>query len=212
MKQIIWITGSIGVILLFFYARQSNNTQTDVRSVPNSLLSASVLPQVGLPLSGDKARQARLKRGDTLALDQEELTKLLPSTIFAYQSVGVPNSSSVHLMGNSYTVAEQLYQKGSQKMKVSIADYNAAYTLYNVATAVAAAGITIETHEQLVQGFDLGFKEAKGWETYDKKEQKAIVTVGIAERFLVTIEASDQPDIQELEIIARKLDLHKLSD
>ncbi|WP_165903862.1 hypothetical protein [Hymenobacter gummosus] len=48
-------------------------------------------------------------------------------------------------------------------------------------------------------------------ETLDKKEHKATVTMGVGERFLVTVEASDQRDTELVKSVARSLDLGGLA-
>lgn len=203
MKHVLKVVGGIGILLLIFYISKPKYLQASVPTFSDSLAAQS-----GLPLSGGAQRQARIKRGDTLVLEQQQLAGLLPVILADYQSQGMPSSSVINLMGNRYTIAEQTYRKGEDQIKISIADYNAAYTLYNVATAIVAAGVTMDTEEQKVQEIDLGMKEIKGWEMYDKREQKAVVTLGIADRFLITIEAARQQNADDITQIVENLELN----
>ena len=197
MKKIVFVVFAGGLAACIFFNNRLHQT-------PVSESAGS--EQVAIAYT-DQKYTARLRQGDTLILDQTELLRLLPPVVAGYQSYGVADGSLVNLMGNRYTVAEKYYRKGNQQLKVAIADYNAAYTLYNVATATLAAGISIDNNEQVSRTLTLGIKDATAWETYDKQEHKATIAVGVAERFLITVEASGQTDTEEAKAAIHSLNL-----
>ncbi|MDJ1468723.1 hypothetical protein QNI19_21775 [Cytophagaceae bacterium DM2B3-1] len=201
MKRILCVVLLSGALIVVFFAFNKENATASATKVAGSL-NPPVWEQ-----SISKERAARVKRGDTMALPGKELLRLLPNCIASYQPSGTSGSSLISLMGSKYRVAEQTYKKDKKTLKVSITDYNGAYTLYNVATATFASGVAIDNNEQIVRPIALPSKEAKGWETFDKQSNKATVFVGIGERFLITIEATDQPNPQDLEKIVEGLDL-----
>lgn len=202
MKKIVFVIFVCGLAAYIFY---TNNLQ-HLRASVGQITDSSPLAR----LYTDQKHITRLRQGDTTILAQTELINLLPPVVAGYQSYGVPDGSLVNLMGNRYTVAERYYRKGNQQLKLAIADYNAAYTLYNVATSTLDTGIIIRNTDQISRTLTLGIEDATVWETYDKREHKAMVSVGVAERFLITVEASGQSNTEEARAAICSLDLRTL--
>ena len=205
MRRNLWIVGCLaGLLSLGFYVKQTKTAQA-------SLTGLSLTKEKSeLAKLGGEQRKARLQRGDTLVLEQEQLASLLPKSLVDYQAKGKPNSSVVNMMGDRYTVVEQVYFKDNQQIKLSIADYNAAYTLYNIATALVEAGVTLDTDEQQWQEIHLGMNEVKSWEMYDKQAKRNVITISIAERFIVTLEASEQKSAEQVKEVLKELQLQNL--
>lgn len=160
---------------------------------------------------GQKKYEARRAKGDTLAIPYTELQKLLPASIDGYEKDGEPEGQSMNMVGASYSTASQNYKKGDHYLKLTLVDYNAAYGLYGMATAFMASGFSSENADEKMGGIDLGVANAKGWEVIRKKEKKATISVGVADRFFVTAEADNQENSELLKEAVRSLDLSKLA-
>lgn len=117
----------------------------------------------------------------------------------------------MNMTGMSYSVGEQTYNKGDDYVKVNIVDYNGAYGMYTGVIAMYGAGFSMEDDNQRMQGVDLGIKDVKGWEILQKKEKTASVFLGVGERFLVTVEASNQDDSDFVQSVAKELALSELA-
>lgn len=156
----------------------------------------------------DKQAERRAK-GDTLAMPYAELQKYLP-VIEGYK-MEEPDGGSVNMNGMSYSNAEGRYKNDKGKtIKVSIIDYNQAYSMYSAATAMWAMGMTIDTPKEKANGFKID-DNTGGWEVYQKKNKQATVTLGIGDRFWVNVEAEDQENTEFVKEIAKKIDLAKLA-
>jgi predicted small secreted protein len=162
--------------------------------------------------TSQKKAEARRAKGDTLAMPYTELQQLLPASVEGYEKDGDPEGQSMNMAGASYSTASQNYKKGDHYLKLVVVDYNAAYGLYGMATAFMATGFSSENADEKMGGIDLGVAGAKGWEVIRKKEKKAMLSVGVADRFFVTAEADDQENSDLLKNAVRSLDLTKLAD
>ena len=157
-----------------------------------------------------KGKQAeRRAKGDTLAMPYADLQKFLP-VIDGYK-MDEPGGGSVNMTGMSYSNAEAKYtnDKGNW-IKVSIVDYNQAYSMYAAATAMWAMGMSIDTPTEKANGFKLDDKMG-GWEVFQKKSKEATVTLGVGERFWVNVEANEQSGTDFVKGIAKSIDIAKLS-
>lgn len=155
----------------------------------------------------NKVEQRRAK-GDTLAIPHQDLQKYLPN-ISGYQKDGEPDGESVNMMGASFSKTSQKYKKGDLEAEVTIVDYNGAYAMYGAATAIWAMGLSVDNKEETTKGVEIS--GAKGMETFKKGSKKATVVLGIAERFLITIDAENQTDTEFVKEIAKSIDVSALS-
>ena len=89
--------------------------------------------------------------------------------------------------------------------------YNGAAAMFSAATAMMGAGMEMEDDSQLMRGLDLGISGVKAYETFDKKNHKAAVMMGVADRFFVTVEATGQPDTELVKAAAKQLELDALA-
>ncbi len=158
---------------------------------------------------------ARRERGDTLAIPYKELQAFLPAEIAGYKAVGGPSGASTGMGGMSYSTAEQKYQLGegdaAKTLSVTIIDYNAAGAIYTGATAMLGSGFSSEDDTQRVQTIDVGVAGIKALETWQKQGHSASLAAGVADRFLVTIEADKQDDTELVNTAIKSLDLAKMS-
>lgn len=105
MKRIVWIVLLAGGLTVIFFTKNRENATASAAKVANPLKNPLWEQAVS------KERAARLKRGDTMALPDKELIRLLPDCIANYQPSGTSGSSLINLMGSQYRVAEQTYKK-----------------------------------------------------------------------------------------------------
>ena len=82
--------------------------------------------------------------------------------------------------------------------------------MYSMATAMWNSGLKIDTKDELAQSYTIN-DEISGWETFKKKTGKASVVVGISNRFMLTIEADNQENCDNVKSIAKNMDLDKLA-
>jgi hypothetical protein len=152
-----------------------------------------------------------VKRGDTLAINYKELQKRLPSAIEGYTASGDPEGQSMQMTGMHYSTAKQNYKKGDETLSVQLMDYNGAAAMFTAATAMMGSGMEIEDDNQLMRGVDMGIPGVKAYETLEKKNHKAGLVLGIADRFFVAIEASGQNDTGLVKSAAKSLDIASLA-
>ncbi len=158
--------------------------------------------------SEDRMKERRAK-GDTMAMPYAELQKYLPA-IDGYK-MSEPDGGSINMTGMSYSNAEGRYKNDKGKrIKVSIIDYNQAFALYSAATAMWAMGLSVDTPTEKACGYKVDDKTG-GWESYKKKSRQACVTLGIGDRFWISVEVDDQDNTDFAKQIAKSVDLSKLA-
>ena len=174
--------------------------------------STQAVKEMGKNLDAAQERQKqRRERGDTLAIGYKELQKYLPASPAGYAPSGTPEGENMNMPQAHFSSASQQYLLGDKTLKVALVDYNAAAPLFMASTAMMNSGLSMEDDSQLLRGVDLGLPNTKGIETLDKKDHKATVVLGVADRFLVTVEASGQDDIKMVEDVAKNLNLKEMA-
>lgn len=163
----------------------------------------------------DKAEKMEKKMKDkknAKALHYEELIKYLPTSINGYELDGEPKGASMDMQGMSYSSAEIRFKnQDGDNINISLLDYNAAYNMYSMATAMWASGFKIDTSEEFAQSISFG-GNINGWESYKKKSNQASIAIGIGDRFLLTIEGNNQDGTDKLKDVAKSMDLETLSE
>jgi len=147
-------------------------------------------------------------RKDAKAMHYEELMKFLPESVDGYEKEE-PKGESVDMNGMSFSSANVRFKKGNDDIDVTILDYNAAMSMYTMATAMWATGFKVDTSEEIAQSVSID-DDIHGWETFKKKSKNASLVLGVNNRFLVTIEGDNQEDLDLLKEIAESMDLKEL--
>jgi hypothetical protein len=160
--------------------------------------------------ASQKLREARRIKGDTLAMSYLDLQKYLPKEINGYIAQGNPKGEYMDIPGMAFSQAEQIYKKGDSQLVISLFDYNSAYDMYAGATALFA-GAPVQNNEETAKGLSMK-DQMKGWESYKKKEKRAELMLGIAERFYLNIKADKQEGTELIKNIADKMDLSGLNN
>ncbi len=169
-----------------------------------------------MKMSENMEKQAKImeeqmeERKDAKAMHYEELMKYLPESIDGYEK-GEPKGESIDMNGMSYSSAHVEFTKDGDQLKVALIDYNAALSMYSMATAMWATGFKIDTSEEMAQSVGLD-ENIHGWESIKKKRKDASLLLGVNDRFLITIEADSQEDLGFLKEVAQSMKLKDLAD
>ena len=163
----------------------------------------------------EKAEERRKKAaasGEKVeAIHYEKLMEYLPNEINGYERQE-PDGGTVEMQDLSYSSANVEYKnEDGNKIKVSLIDYNVAGQLYQMATAMWATGMKIDSPNEKAMGVSVS-DNIKGWQSYKKKKRKASVVLGIGERFLLSVEADDQNDVSKVMSIAKSMGLDELAE
>ncbi|MGI4870697.1 MAG: hypothetical protein ACRYFX_05895 [Janthinobacterium lividum] len=163
-------------------------------------------------LEASQARQdERRQHGDTLAISYQELQKYLPAAPTGYTADGPPQGEKTDVDGMHVSTASQQYRNGDKSLRVTLVDYAGAGALFTAATALMGGGLKIEDDNQYVRSFDPSQAEVKGLETFEKKSHKATIILGVADRFLATVEATGQNDAELAKSVAKTWPLGELA-
>ncbi|TAL67574.1 MAG: hypothetical protein EPN82_14060 [Bacteroidetes bacterium] len=160
-------------------------------------------------------KNERISRGDTLAMPYQELQKFFPGSISGY-TPQEPEGTSYNMPPMSYSQASREYTAqgtdGSQNyVKIVLIDYNQAHDMYIGLTALWQMGFSSETKDRKEMTFNTGYDNVAGYEVLDKTGKRATVNYGIAWRFFLTVEASNQTSTDLVKSVANSIDIKKLS-
>lgn len=157
----------------------------------------------------EKMEKQQAERKDAKAMHYEELMKYLPESVTGYKKEE-PKGESVEMSGMSFSSANVRFTKGNDDINVTLLDYNAAMSMYSMATAMWASGFKIDNSEETAQSVSFA-DNINGWETLQKKSKDASLILGVNDRFLVTIEGNNQKNTDLFKEIAKSMDLKKLT-
>ena len=153
--------------------------------------------------AGEKTIEGKKIKGDTSALSLTELKKLLPPTISGFKPVGELITKEENETGNSWTSVEQWYEKGNERLKINIIDYNAAYGLY--AGAKAVFDTKVESKEEKSSPVALRGNTTQGWESINYLSHEATLIAASKDRFIITLVLTNQKDSDQLKVFFEKL-------
>ncbi|MDT8412742.1 MAG: hypothetical protein RQ875_09790 [Vicingaceae bacterium] len=187
-----------------------DKSQDDNIDVEKNPLGAAMKMAQNMQEQAEKMQKNMEERKDAKAMHYEELIKFLPTEIDGY-TAEEPDGGTVEMQGTSYSNADITFKnEAGERIKVSLLDYNAALSMYSMATAMWTSGLKIDTKDELAQSYTVN-DEISGWETFKKKTGKASVILGINNRFMLTIEADKQENCDNVKSIAKNMDLDKLA-
>jgi len=139
----------------------------------------------------------------------KDLQKFLPQSIGGYQMED-PEGATLNMQGFSVSSADAEYTSDAgDYVRISILDYNAAISLFQMSTAMWKMGITIDSDDEYAKAFSLN-NDVSGWETFDKRNNKANVVAGIGNRLLITVEANNQSDSEKAKDILASMNLKSM--
>ena len=155
----------------------------------------------------------RKARGDTVAMHYEELANYLPQNIDGYQPDGDLDGSTTKTpgMGSVSTVSQRYINDDGDRLKVELVDYVGALSIYTSMISMYASGFEIDNSDQHMKGFTID-EDIKGWQVFHKKTKKVELNVGIAGRFMATVQADNQPSVDfAKELITEEMQVGKLA-
>jgi hypothetical protein len=159
-----------------------------------------------------ETRQAeRRKRGDTLSLPYKKLQEYLPKSIAGFKEPKL-SGESMNMGGFSMSQAEAEYwnEDETNKLKISLTDYNENYGLLS-GLAFWMTGYSKEDDNGYERTFDPGVKYVWALEKYNKNSKEAEVTLAIGWRFWLNITAQNQTNTDFVRSVAKNFDLKSLS-
>jgi hypothetical protein len=119
-------------------------------------------------------------------------------------TAGNPEHMDMNSMGFSYSMAKSDYTMGNNKVTVTIFDYNHQAAL-SMAYSMFLNNYSMENDNEKVNSDQInGFP---GWVDLKKKESRGTVGVVIGDRIYVVIESSNVTSTDQLESIAKSMDL-----
>ena len=185
-------------------------SQDDNIDVEKNPLGAAMKMAQNMQEKAEKMQKNMEERKDAKAMHYEELMNFLPTKIDGY-TAEEPDGGTVEMQGTSYSNADITFKnEAGDRVKISLLDYNAALSMYSMATAMWSSGLKIDTKDELAQSFNIN-DQISGWETFKKKTGKASIVLGINDRFMLTVEADKQENCDNVKSIAKSMDLDKLA-
>ena len=173
--------------IIIFTACGGNDKKEENIDVEKNPLGA--LMKMGKNMEeNEKKMEKKAKDGkNAVAIHYEELIKFLPESVSGYKRAEDPSGASMDMGEMSYSSAEVRFEnEKGDRINITLLDYNAAYSMYSMATAMWASGFKIDTSEELGQSINLG-ENINGWESLRKKQKDASVVLGLGDRFFLTI-------------------------
>jgi hypothetical protein len=200
----------VGWILLFFLTN-CNSGGSD-QYIIDSTIFYSLKKKIDKTEDEIKTKkQAREKKGDTVAIKPQTLAKTLPKEIFGYQAEGKSEATPFELSGQNHASIEQFYQKGDNHLHISVMDHNGKNSPHATLLSLWHEGIIDQNRQEVSSGVWVQ-KKYKAWAYFDKRRKKAELTVLVSDRISIVVLADNQPDIQLTVAVANKLNISDLSE
>jgi len=201
-------------IVMFTACSDEENGEDENIDIQTNPLGALMQMTENLEEQAEKMEEQMEKmeeRKGAKAISYEDLIKFLPTSIDGY-TAEEPRGGNIEMTGMSYSNAEITFSNdNNDQIHINILDYNAAMPMFTMATAMWGSGLKINTSEELAQSIKFN-DDITGWETLDKKNGDATLTLGVGMRFLLTIEVDKVKSTDLLKSLAKDMDLDALSE
>lgn len=143
-------------------------------------------------------------------MNYKDLQSYLPTSIKGYEA-SEPGGSTMNMQGMSFSSADiEFTNANGDNVRITLLDYSGAISMYQAATAMWAGGMSFEDDESVAKSVKWD-ENIMGWEEYRKKDREANLSLGIGERFFVTIQADNQDNLDFVKSIAKSMSLSELS-
>ena len=188
--------------------KEAKNTFNNIKNLAESAENI----QEELVDQNEKLAERRA-RGDTVAMHYEELANYLPQEVDGYQPDGDLDGSTTKTpgMGSVSTVSQRYINDDGDRLRVELVDYVGALAMYTSMISVYASGFEVDNSDQHMKGFTID-DDIKGWQVYHKKTKKVELNVGIAGRFMASIEADNQSSVDfAKELVTEEMQVEKLA-
>lgn len=142
------------------------------------------------------------------AVHYKELQKHLPESLAGFTAEGDPDGNMFEMNEMSYSSATREYRNGDSWLTITIMDYKGAASMYQGSTMAWSNGMSYEDEEQ--KAHSISIDGMNGWLSYDKSNKETSLFLGINERYLVTLNITENDDEGLAEKIANSLNLKAL--
>ncbi len=211
MKKFTTLLFAFSIILFTACGGNDEPKEEDNIDVEKNPLGALMKMGKNMKENAEKMEKNMKEKKNAKAIHYEELMKYLPESVDGYSLKGDPKGASMDMAEMSYSTAEAKYVNDSgDRISIVLLDYNAAYSMYSMATTMWASGFKIDTSEEFGQSINFG-ENINGWESYKKKRNNASVILGLGDRFLLTIEGNNEENCNFLKEVAKSMDLDELA-
>ena len=209
MNTILKLSFLLGIATLVACGGNDKKEEDNI-DVEKNPMGALIKMGENMQKQAEKMEKQTAERKDAKAMHYEELMKFLPQSVKGYKKEE-PKGESVEMSGMSFSSANVRFTKGNDDINVTLLDYNAAMSMYSMATVMWASGFKIDNSEETAQSVSFA-DNINGWETLQKKSKDASLIVGVNDRFLLTIEGNNQKNLDFFKEIAKAMDLKKLTE
>ncbi|MEZ5082811.1 MAG: hypothetical protein R2750_05115 [Bacteroidales bacterium] len=143
-------------------------------------------------------------------MNYKDLQSYLPTSINGYEA-GEPGGSTMNMQNMSFSSADiEFTNANGDNIRITLVDYSAAISMYQAATAMWNAGMSFEDDESVAKSVKWD-ENIMGWEEYRKMDKEANLSLGIGNRFFLSIQADNQNNIDFVKSIAKSMALNELS-
>lgn len=139
-------------------------------------------------------------KGQKPILTSQELQQLTPPYINGFQRGQEPKGKLIQIGNLQYSMCEQNFTNGKQRIKVLLFDFNDAGIMYKQATNKWKNFLPILTDSVTLQPVTMN--NCSGWQSYKKSSNTSEIYLGVCDRFFLTLIGESV----ELEIINKYLD------
>ncbi|NJL13499.1 MAG: hypothetical protein HC913_11180 [Microscillaceae bacterium] len=157
----------------------------------------------------DEESNSSSERATGDMIPYKTLQKYLPKSIKGYQAENAPNGQQMNSPVGSFSQAQQTFRKGDQEITVVISDYQMAQTQIDAASA--SFNMQYEDDESKVSSVKLKGGKVPGMLVQNKQVKDASLTLIVNNRFMINLNASNQPDTKLVMEVAESLDLDGLA-
>lgn len=185
------------------------NTQKEAKNIYKLLQELEKDMQRASQKATDK-REERIRKGDTIAINDQDLRGFLPKKILNYLPTGDFVGSKHQLSGKGYSNAEQSYIYGDKHLRITLIDYNAGASPHAELVAFWDKGLVIDNQNEKAGKVVLKNK-FKAWEVYLKRKKQAEIQIAVSDRIFLTIIADQQKNTTFIKYVAEKMDLSELA-
>ena len=196
----------------------SCNSNTDKPLEDGKITSVAEMEAVGQQMESalnesNARREARVAKGDTVAMPYKSLQEYLPQEIEGYTREGGPSGNQMTIPGmGSWSEAEQQYVSGDKRLEIKIVDYNSAMGAFTGVTSLYRMGFSSEDDYKREGSVDLGIRDVSAYETVYKNDPRSTLVMIIADRFFVTLENDGEQDATLLHRVAKKMNISALAE
>lgn len=152
----------------------------------------------------EKKLSIRKQKGDTLAIDYKKLIEIFPE-IKGFQKQPT-EGTNIDDNGDQYSNAIQNYKSKDAELEISIFDYNNAINLFAAASSWKTMNEKVEDNEgyRFVEKLN-NYPDSWIYVEYNKIEKNAVVTAAINDRFVLSINATNQESPNFVRKIAEEI-------